>query len=214
MKKKQETRTNSNGAITTIETIETTPEDGFVREREIKPVRIDTYGKYHKGYAKTKSFSTNDPRITRPFIYGMCGIFFVIGVFTLLIGWWYFAIPFIGISVFTFVKAKKDIDEIAEELKRKGYDVTIDSVEEKEQLNQEVVGTFKDSLKDVTSSAFTEDKYNWFLKTTIPIYCVIVAIVVVLISVFINIFLGLFLLIILALGGLLYYYLISKLFKR
>ena len=64
MKKEIEVKKNSNGTITTIETIETTPEDGFVREREIKPVNFDTYGKYHKGYAKTKTFTTYDEAVT------------------------------------------------------------------------------------------------------------------------------------------------------
>ena len=41
---------------------------------------MDIYGKYYIGYGKTVSFTTNDPRITRPFLYGVCGLFFAIGV--------------------------------------------------------------------------------------------------------------------------------------
>ena len=55
MEKKKEIKKNSNGSITTIETIETTPEDGFVSEGLIRPTNMDTVGKYHKGYAKTKN---------------------------------------------------------------------------------------------------------------------------------------------------------------
>lgn len=200
------------------ETIETTPEDGFVPEKEIRPVKMQHYGdgntQYHKGYSKTVVFTTNDPIITRPFIKIVCGIFFVIGLVMLLFFRnIFFGLIFIATSIFTYVKANKDIDKIADELKSKGQDVTIDSVEEKEQLKNGVSGIFNQSVKDVTSSTFTKDNYKWFIKTTMPIYCIIVAIIVILISIFVNIFLGLFVLIVLGLGGLLYYYLISKLFK-
>lgn len=213
MEKKTEIKKNSNGSITTIKTIETTPEDGFVPEGLLRPTSVDTVGKYHKGYAKTKSFSTNDPRITRPFVYGTCSLILILGIVMLLTGNLFFGIVFTISGILVLNKAKKDIDKVAEELKAKGHDVTIDSVEEKEQIKEEFVGAIKENVKDVTSSVFTEDRYNWFVKTTVPIYCVIVAIIVILISVFVNIFLGLFLLIILSLGGLLYYFLISKICK-
>ena len=201
------------------ETIETTPEDGFVPDKEIRPVKMQHYGdgntQYHKGYSKTVVFTTDDPRITRPFIKIMCGIFFVIGlVMLLLFRDIFFGLIFIATSVFTYFKANKDIDKIADELKSQGKDVSIDSIEEKEQLKKEVVGIFKDNLKDVTSATFTKERFNGFVKTSLSIYSIVVIIIVALISIFINIFLGLFLLIILVLGGLLYYYLISKLFKK
>ena len=201
------------------ETIETTPEDGFVPDKEIRPVKMQHYGdgntQYHKGYSKTVVFTTDDPRIPRPFIKIMWGIFFVIGlVMLLLFRDIFFGLIFIATSVFTNFKANKDIDKIADELKSQGKDVSIDSIEEKEQLKKEVVGIFKDNLKDVTSATFTKERFNGFVKTSLSIYSIVVIIIVALISIFINIFLGLFLLIILVLGGLLYYYLISKLFKK
>lgn len=215
---KKETKISDGEIKATIETIETTPEDGFVPDKEIRPVKMQHYGEgnmqYHKGYSKTVVYTTNDPRITRPFVKIICGIFFVIGLMMLLFGNLFFGIIFIATSIFAYSKAKKDIDKIADELEREGRDVTIDSAEEKEQIKQEVVGTFKDSLEDVTSSTFTKDHFKWFAKTTIPIYCVIVAIIVILISVFVSIFLGLFLLIFLGLVGWLYYYIISKIFKH
>jgi len=202
---------NSNG---NFKTIETTPNDGFVPEKVIHPANTNAKGNYHKGYTKTIVYSTNNPKITRPFAYGIFGLFFVIGLFTLLIGLWYFTIPFIGISIFGFIKSKKDIDKIAEKLKNKGHDVTIDSDEEKEQLKKEIAETFKDKFKESTSTIFTKDRYNWFIKISITIYCITAAIIVLLICFFINILLGLFLLIISTLVGFLYYYLISKLFKN
>ena len=202
-----------------VEIIETTPKDGFVSDKEIRPVKMQHYGyrniQYHKGYSKTVVFTTNDPRITRPLIKIMCGIFFGIGLITLLLFRdIFFGLIFIVSSVFTYFKTKKDIDKIANELKSQDKDVTIDSVEEQEQIKKEVVELFKDNLKDVKSNIFTKDKFNLFVKTSLIIYSVVVIIIVILISIFINVFLGLFLLIILSLGGLLYYYLISKLFKH
>jgi hypothetical protein len=211
---KKETEQKENKIFKNIETIETTPNDGVVSEKVIRPIDMNTIGKYHKGYTKTKVYSTNDPRITRPFIYGMCGLFFGIGLLTLLIGLWYFAIPFISISIFAFIKSKKDIDKIAEELKTKGHDVTIDSVEEKEQLKEEIVGSFKDSFKDVTSNTFTKDKFKWFVKTTIPIYCIITIVITLLLGILINIILGILVFIILSICGLLYYFILSKIFKN
>lgn len=200
------------------ETIETIPEDGFVKDKEIRPVKMQHYGKdntqYHKGYAKTISYTTNDPRITRPFAYGVFGIALLIGFFMLLIGNWFFGIIFTSTALFGFVKSKKAIDKVAEELKNKGQDVTVDSVEEKEQLKSEIIEIAKKTVDEVKTSSFTKNNFKSFAKSTIPIYCIISVITVILISILVNIYLGLFILIILGLCGLLYYYLISKLFKH
>lgn len=116
-----------------VETIETTPEDGFVKDKTIRPVKMQHYGKgntqYHKGYAKTVVYTTNDPRISRPFVYGVCGIFLAIGILMLLIEKLFFGVIFTTTAILTFVIAKKDIDKIAE---GKRQDVTVDSVEKKE----------------------------------------------------------------------------------
>ena len=200
------------------ETIDTTPEDGFVKDKEIRPVKMQHYGKgntqYRKGFAKTVTYSTNDPRITRPFAYGVGGIFLAIGIIMLLVGNCFFGIIFTAIAIFGLVKSKKDIDKVAEELKRKGKDVTIDSIEEKEQLKNEIRDIFENSINNITTSTFTKANYKTFAKSTIPIYCIISAIIVILISAFINIFFGMFVLLIIGAVGLLYYYLISKLFKK
>jgi len=202
-----------------VETIETTPEDGFVHGSVIRPVKMQHYGKdntlYHKGYSKTFTYTTNDPRITRPFIKIMCGLFFAIGLIMLLLFKdIFFGIIFMAVSVFTYFKSKKDIDKIAEELKQQGKDVTIDSKEEAEQIKNEFVGTIKSGMNDAISSTFTKNNFKWFIKSSLPIYIIVTILVSGLLGIFVNIFLGLFVLIILVLGGLLYYYLISKLFKK
>ena len=124
---KKETEQKENKIFKNIETIETTPNDGVVPEKVIRPVDMDTIGKYHKGYSTTKTFSTNDPRITRPFVYGTCSLIFILGIIMLLTGNLFFGIIFVVSGILVFNKAKKDIDKIGEELKAKGHDVTIDS---------------------------------------------------------------------------------------
>lgn len=95
MKKKIIDKKNENGLYTKTTIKEKTPEDGFVYENK---ERISTTwnetnkpGHYvwHKGYAKKFSYTTNDPRITRPFAYAMCRIFLVIGIILLLLHSWF-----------------------------------------------------------------------------------------------------------------------------
>jgi hypothetical protein len=215
MEKKSDVKLNSNGSTTTIETIEIKPDDGWIPLSEIRPVMQDRHIKrYRKGYSKTFVYSTNDLRITRPFLYSICGLFFIIGLFITVFGLWIIGIPFIVISIFTFFKCKKDIDKISEELKSKGYDVKVDSKEEKEQIKKEIKDTIGGGFKDVAHSVFTKEAFSWFLKASLPIYCIIAIIVSIIIGIVINVFLGLIILVILALCGLVYYYLISKLFKH
>lgn len=218
MKKQKEVKINDNGSTTKIETIETTPEDGFVHSSVIRPVKMQHYGKdntmYHKGYSKTFTYTTNDPRITRPIAYTMCGIFLAIGIFMLLLQNWFFGIIFTATALFAFSKSKKDIDKIAEELKQQGGDVTIDSKEEAEQLKNEVVGTFKDGMNDAISSTFTKNNFKWFIKASLPIYVIVVILVSLLLSTFVNVFLGLFIFGLLTIGGFLYFFILSKIFKH
>jgi len=178
--------------------------------KQILIVSMDNYRKYHKGYSTTKVISTNDPRIARPFVYGMCGLFFGIGIVMLLLKVWFIAIVFITMAVFTFIKSKKDIDKIENELKAKGnYN---------EKLSEEEIKQYKNSVNnawnEVTKSIFTKDKFNWFLKSTIPIYSIISGIILLIVTVFVNIMFGIIVLILLILCGIGYYYLISKIFKH
>ena len=174
----------------------------------------DVIGKYHKGYTKTKVYTTNDPRITRPFVYGICGLFFAIGLIVTLFGLWIIGIPFIAISIFAFIKSKKDIDKIGEDLKSKGHDVTVDSIEEKEQLKEEIKNTIGNEFKDVTSNIFTKDKYNWFMKNFLLIYGVIIIVIPILLGIVVNIYFGLFIFVLLLFIGILYYHIILKIFNK
>ena len=215
---KKESRISDGEIKATIETIETVPEDGFVPDEELSPVKMQHYGKgntqLHKGYSKTIVVTTDDPRITRPFVKIICGLFFVIGLVMLLLGDFFFGAVFVVVSVYAYIRSNKDIDKVAERLKKEGRDVAIDSPEEREQLKREVTAFVTDSVKDATSSTFTKEHFKWFVKATIPVYCIISVLIVVLISVLVNIFLGLILLVILGFCGWLYYFILSKICKH
>lgn len=122
MKVEKEKIINDNGSYTIKEVKSQDSSDGFVRESEMYPASMDNRGKYFKGKATVTSFTTNDPRITRPFAYGVCGIFLVIGICLALAPGFInkvMAVFFIVIPVIGFKRAKTDIDAIEEELKKK-----------------------------------------------------------------------------------------------
>lgn len=122
MKVEKEKVINDNGSYTIKEVKTQNSSDGFVPESEMYPASMDNRGKYFKGKATVTSFTTNDPRVTRPFAYGVCGIFLVIGIFLLMapgvvnkiMAAFFIVIPLVG-----FKTAKRDIDAIEEELKKK-----------------------------------------------------------------------------------------------
>ena len=112
-----------------VDTTETTPDDGFVHLTDIHTTgaSVDDYKRYHKGYTKTVSLTTNDPRITRPFAYGISILFATIGGVLLLISllsmnWMmiFFGVCFILIGIFSITKSKKDIDKIEKGLLQSG----------------------------------------------------------------------------------------------
>lgn len=216
MEKKVEEKINDNGIYVKVETTTITPEDGFVHETDINKVGMDNYGKYHKGYKAHVSFTTNDPRITRPFVYGVCVLFFGIGIMMLLISLFthnpitiLMGFSFTIVSIFTFNKSKKDIDKIENELKAKGnYNEKL-SVEEKNEYKQSISNAFEGATKKV----FTKSNFDAFLKMSLPIYSIICIIAFLLISIFISVILGIIILGFLILCGYLYYLLISKIFK-
>ena len=111
-----------------------------------------------------------------------------------------FGICFTLVGIFSFVKSKKDIDKVEQALKMSGN--------YQEKLSTEEKGEYKkiitDGISDVTKSTFTEEHFIWFLKVSLPIYCVISLIIFLLITIFINVILGLFIFVILALCGFLY----------
>ena len=122
MEVKREEFVNDNGSYT-IKTVKTkTKEDGFVPESEMYSTGMNHRGKYHKGYMKVTSYQTNDPRITRPFAYGISGLFILIGFFLLLFSgvmMKIMALMFIGMGAFSLLKSKQDIDRVERELREK-----------------------------------------------------------------------------------------------
>ncbi len=122
MEVKREEYINHNGSYT-IKTVKTkTKEDGFVPESEMYSADMNHRGKYHKGYMKVTSYQTNDPRVTRPFAYGISCFFILIGLFLFLFSGGagkFVALMFIGMGTFALIKSKQDIDRIEEELKEK-----------------------------------------------------------------------------------------------
>ncbi len=194
------------------ETIRVTPEDGTVSKRTIEPVNFDPdlRGKYHKGYSTTKTYTTGDPRIIRPVVYGICGVFFAVGLLMLLFRQWFFAVVFLFTSILSFTKLKKQIDHISERRKKQGLDVTIDSQEEKEALRQDVEDTLKTALKDSAKENFSEERITWFTKATLPIYVVICLAVSILLGIFAHVIIGVVAFVICTIVGVVYYFVFLK----
>lgn len=120
MKREVETTINDNGSYTRKETITQTPADGWVSDTVMRPHARHNQGKVRKGYGKTVAYTTNDPRAARPFVYGMCGLCFMIGIALLCFHIWNIGIFFIVIPLIAFFGSKKRIDAVDEELKEKG----------------------------------------------------------------------------------------------
>lgn len=218
MKEKIIYEKNENGLYSKLTTKEQTSEDGFVYQNKehISTSWNETNNPprsvWHKGYAKKFSYTTNDPRITRPVAYAICGIFLAIGIICLLFHSWFIGIVFIAIALFTFYDSKKDIDAIEEDLRNQGHDM--DSKKKKEEVRKEFAETMKKGFNDVKTSTLTKKHFKWFTKSTIPLYCIISIVTSLFIMIFVNIFLGIFILLLLTVIGLFYYYIISKIFKH
>lgn len=218
MKKVIINKKSENGLYTKTTIAEQTPEDGFVYENKehIATSWSETNhpprSVWHKGYAKKFSYTTNDPRITRPFAYAMCGIFLAIGIICLLFKSWVFGIVFTVGALFTFYDSKKDIDAIEEDLKKQRHDM--DSKGKKEEVEKEFAETIKNGSKDAITSTFTKEHFKYFTKKTIPLYCVIAIATSLFIMIFVNIFLGIFISLLLTVIGIFYYYIISKICKH
>jgi len=218
MKKEIINEKNENGLYTKTTITEKTPEDGFIYENKehIATSWSDTNSPprsvWHKGYAKKFSYTTNDPRITRPFAYAISGVFLVIGIICLLLHSWFFGIVFTSVALFAFYDSKKDIDAIEEDLKKQGHDM--DSKSKKEEVRKEFAETIKNGYQDAITSTFTKEHFKHFAKQTIPIYCIIAIVTSIFIMIFVNIILGIFVSLLLTVIGIFYYYIFSKIFKH
>lgn len=209
---------NENGLYSKLTTKEQTPKDGFVYQNNehIATSRSETDNPtrsvWHKGYAKKISYTTNDPRITRPFVYTVCGIFLLIGIILLLFRSWFMGIVFTTGALFTFFNSKKDIDTIENDLRARGHDM--DSKEKKEEVRQEVNEIIKNGFEDAKKSTFTKETYKWFFKTSVPIYCIIVTVTSLFLTIVINWIFGLVAFGICLICGIFFYYIVLKICKN
>lgn len=135
-----------------------TPDDGFVDERKLG--HIDSFGEsnYIKGHAKVVSFSTDDPRVTKPVLYILLTIFIIICLVLLFTDVWFIGIAFLIMSFLTFRSNIKSIKEKEIEYANKGKDTTIDSLTEAKEIVSELNEEIKDSFKE--STEYIKDKNN------------------------------------------------------
>ena len=89
---------------------------------------MDNYHKYFKGYSTNEIISTNDPRITRPFVKIVSGIFIVIGILELLFCFIRFSISnvifgllFLFISIFGLKKQIVTLIKLNKNIKNPNY---------------------------------------------------------------------------------------------
>lgn len=227
MEKKTKSTIKENGSFYTEETIRTTPEDGLVPENEIRPAAMldETRGKHHIGYSTTKSYATNDPRVTRPFVAVFSAIFALIGGLVLLMGLWAFAafrsgglpmilmvfgVVFISLAIFIYKKANKDIDVIAEKLEKQGKDVTIDSKEELHEVMSETAAGIKNNFMESAEDTFTEEAGRGMMKSVMPIYYGLCVVLSILLGVVAHPVLGVVIIVISVGGGSLFHLLVVK----
>ena len=127
MKREVDYKINDNGSYTEIVKVTQTPEDGFVSKDEMMPSADRHTKRFFKGYAIEVGYTTNDPRVTRPFVYGACGLIIIIGIILSAFHVWMIGIPFIGMALIIFFSSMKSINAIEKELKeKKRQDVTGD----------------------------------------------------------------------------------------
>ena len=120
METKRETWKNDNGSYTQKTVKTTDSEDGFVPLSEMYSAGVNHVGEYHKGKMQVTGYTTNDPRVTRPFVYGMCGLFVFIGILLLLGKGFvmkFLAACFIGMGAYAFFHEKKKLDAREQQLK-------------------------------------------------------------------------------------------------
>lgn len=223
MEKKVIKEENNSGLYTKVETIEKKFDDGFVDQANFHPANgfhpsnLKSHKEYHKGAEKTVTITTNDPRITRPALKIICGFMLAVGLLFLLIGIISFSfsnilfgILFVFFGSFSYIKGKKDIDKIEEELRQNDKEyINTDPKEVQKKFIKDV----ENRWNDVKQSTFTKTNFKKFVKETIALYCIIAIITFLLISFLLNIVLGLVILVIFVLCGFIFYWIVSKICK-
>ena len=140
---------NSNNKVQFTKTSTTiTPDDGFVNERKLGHIGHFGESNYIKGHAKSVSFSTDDPRVTKPFLYIMITIFIVIGLILLFTDAWFIGIAFLVMTFLTYRSNIKSIREKEIEYANKERDTTIDSLNEAKEIFSELNEEIKDSFRE------------------------------------------------------------------
>ena len=130
MEKETKEQINDNGSYTKVTVQSHMPEDGPVSMYKEFAMDHDKRGKYLIGHMKKVSIATNDPKVTRPFVRIICGIFLGVGILQILLGLLSFRLEkiifgfilgsaFVATAVVGYIIAERDISRIEEELKRK-----------------------------------------------------------------------------------------------
>ena len=120
MEQEKKTIINDNGSYTEIVKTTTNKDDGLVHQADINEANPNNYGKFKKGYSKSVSITTNDPKYTRIVSLSFFLLFLLIGLFFLfIIHEYFFGIIFTATAVLTLVKTQQDINRISKELKNK-----------------------------------------------------------------------------------------------
>lgn len=214
MEKKTERKLKDDGTYVDITRVSTTPEDGFTDN--LNRVTIDD-PTHVKGYQTNIRFETDDPRIVKPFLYGLCSIFYIISIILLIVKCYFFSILFFIVTTVTLILQLKTIKEKEKEL----LNNPTYNPNDKEVI-KDFCQTVKTEVKDVNEKTFTKKNFKWFVKSSIPI-CTIIAFIIsivfgIIIGSIYSILYGILTffgsLIILALLFIIYFALVSKLFKH
>lgn len=199
------------GTNTINKNVEITPEIGFTNENVIRSLDIDnkTKNRYFKGYAKINTYTTDDPRIIRSFIHSVYIIVIIISIILIISSGSYFSgICFMLLSGLMVLKVKLEIDEKEKELMKNPNYNPKDKTVVKEFYNE-----IKKGFKDSVTSLFTKQTFKWFVKISLPIYIVASLICFIILCILADVNFGLSMLIILTVGALIFYFILSKICK-
>lgn len=208
MEIKEETKIKKDGTYQTTKSVHITKEDGLIKESDINDVSLNHFGEYHIGTDNRVITTTNDPRIIKPIVYGICTILFVSGLIIMLTCSVFFGILFILFTAFATFHFRRDINKQEKELlKNPNYNPKDKMVVKN--FQQEIKTDFQNSAKQT----FTKKAFKKLLKLAIPI-CIFVLII----STFITYFIGGFLIAMIVFGivflvELIYLFILSKICK-
>lgn len=119
MEHKKEVYTKDNGAYVEVETVKTTPEDGWVSDhlQEVSPLRRKK--QFYWGYSVKKSITTDDPSLVKPFLLGIYSLFFIVGLLIFRAGNRTFGGVFLGFTLVMFLMTLRQIKIAEDRLKKR-----------------------------------------------------------------------------------------------